>query len=104
MGIFERTEPRHVKETGGSTVSNKKGGILSQALGSLAGKPQPSIKIGGPALPVARRGKIAIMGWFDPAVRKLLREISYENGISQQDLIREALNMMFRKYGKAEIA
>lgn len=86
---------------------SKKGGSILQALGSLAGKPQPSLKTrdgAGYPIPAARRGKKAIMGWFDPAVGEQLRQISYEERISQQALLREALNLMFKKYGKAEIA
>lgn len=88
-------------------MSNKKVGAISQALGSLAGKPQPSIKMrdgAGYPIPAARRGKKAIMGWFDPAVGELLREISYEERVPQQALLREALNLMFKKHGKNEIA
>ena len=84
-----------------------KKGIIAQALGSLAGKTQPSIKThdgAGYPIPAVRRGKKAIMGWFDPAVGELLREIAYEEHVSQQSLLKEALNLMFEKHGKAKIA
>ena len=84
-----------------------KKGIFAQALGSLAGKPQPSIKMrdgAGYPIPAVRRGKKAIMGWFDPAVGEMLREIAYEEHVSQQSLLKEALNLMFEKHGKAKIA
>ena len=58
----------------------------------------------GLSIPAVRRGKKAIMGWFDPAVGEMLREISYEERVSQQSLLKEALNLMFKKHGKAEIA
>jgi hypothetical protein len=86
---------------------NKKAGLIQRALESVSGKPPPSIKMrdgAGYPIPAARRGKKAIMGWFDPAVGEQLREISYEERVSQQALLREALNLMFKKHGKAEIA
>jgi len=88
-------------------MSNKKPSLIQQAIETISGKPQPSIKMhyaGGQPIPAVRRGKKAIMGWFDPAVGEQLRQIAYEQRDSQQALLREALNLMFKKYGKAEIA
>jgi hypothetical protein len=107
MGILEWTESRHVEKRGVSKVSDKKKSRISEALGVLAGKPQPSMKMrdgAGYPIPAVRRGKKAIMGWFDPIVGDQLRELSYEKRIPQQALLREALNMLFKKHGKPEIA
>lgn len=86
---------------------SKKPGLIQQALGNLAGKPQPSIRTrdaAGYPTPAARRGKKAVMVWTAPEAADLLREISFEKRVSQQVLLREAINLLLKKYGKAEIA
>jgi hypothetical protein len=53
----------------------------------------------------ARQGKKVIAGFFDPAVSRQLKEIGLsKNDASIQDLLREALNDLFVKYGKKPIA
>jgi hypothetical protein len=54
--------------------------------------------------PPSREGKRAIAGHFDPAVSRQLRYLALENDTSVQALLREALNDLFRKYGKSSIA
>jgi hypothetical protein len=52
-----------------------------------------------------REGKKAIAAFFDPAVRRQLKEIGLErNDASVQDLLKEALNDLFVKYGRSPIA
>jgi hypothetical protein len=52
----------------------------------------------------AREGKVAIQGYYDPAVRKQLAIMSVMEDRSQQELLAEALNLLFEKYSKPPIA
>lgn len=51
-----------------------------------------------------RMGKRNIAGWFEDPVHRQLRVLAAEEGFSQQDLLGEALNLLFEKYGKNPIA
>lgn len=52
----------------------------------------------------SRRGKKAVTGYYDPAVRQQLAVLAAEEGRSQNDLLAEALNMLFERYHKSPIA
>lgn len=52
----------------------------------------------------SRRGKKAVTGYFDPAVRQQLAVLAAEEDRSQNDLLAEALNMLFERYRKSPIA
>lgn len=52
----------------------------------------------------AREGQTLVGGFFSPLVHRQLKVLAAEQGKSQQALIGEALNMIFAKYGKPEIA
>ena len=52
----------------------------------------------------SRVGKKPVTGFFDPAVRQQLAILAAEEQRSQNDLIAEALNMLFQQYGKSPIA
>ena len=77
-----------------------------------AGKPAPILAedradtaqedAGG--LPPSRRGKVAISGYFDPAVRKQLAILAVKEEKSQAGLMAEALNFLFEHYGEPPIA
>jgi hypothetical protein len=54
--------------------------------------------------PPSRRGTKAVGGHFDPAVSRQLRSIALDEDSSVQELLREALNDLFVKRGKAPIA
>ena len=77
-----------------------------------AGKPVPAeaqAQITGAseaaeALPPSRRGKVAISGYFDPAVRKQLAILAVKHDKSQAALMADALNMLFEQYGEPPIA
>lgn len=56
------------------------------------------------ARPASRVGKKTIAAHFDPAVSKQLKQIGLEHDRSTQELLREAINDLFTKYGKAPIA
>jgi hypothetical protein len=62
-----------------------------------------------PVTPIASRtpsriGKKTVAAHFDPAVSKQLKQIGLETDHSTQALLREAINDLFTKYGKAPIA
>lgn len=52
----------------------------------------------------SRRGKKAVTGYYDPAVRQQLAVLAAEEARSQNDLLAEALNMLFERYRKSPIA
>lgn len=54
--------------------------------------------------PPSRQGTKTIAGHFDPAVSRQFRILALEQDKTGQDLLREALNGLFRKYGKPPIA
>ncbi len=51
-----------------------------------------------------REGKVSITQWVDPIVRKQLAQISLDEDKDQYELINEALNLLFEKYGRSTIA
>jgi hypothetical protein len=66
---------------------------------------QPEAQDGqGGYMAPSRRGKKAVTGYFDPAVRQQLAVLAAEEQRSQNDLIAEALNMLFERYGKSPLA
>jgi hypothetical protein len=52
----------------------------------------------------SREGKVTISGAYDPAVRHQLKQIALDNDTTIQQLLCEALNDLFQKYGKPPIA
>jgi hypothetical protein len=87
-------------------IEKAKGQTLTDQLQALAGKAKAAETSEGSAYPVApsRRGKKAVTIWVDPLVADQLKEIAFLHRKSQQALFREALNILFAKYGKPEIA
>jgi len=51
----------------------------------------------------SREGKGNVTGYYPPAVKKQLRFMAAERDTNIQDLVAEALNDLFAKYGKPEI-
>lgn len=52
-----------------------------------------------------RAGKVNVTGYFDPAVRRSIRLIQAEHPeLTQQDILAEALNLVFARYGVPETA
>jgi hypothetical protein len=51
-----------------------------------------------------REGKSNVTGYFPPEVKKQLRILAAERSTTIQDLLAEALNDLFAKHGKPEIA
>ena len=54
--------------------------------------------------PLSRAGKRQVAAYFSPAVKKQLKLLTVENDSTVQGLLAEALNDLFAKYGKPEIA
>ncbi|MFL6417319.1 MAG: ribbon-helix-helix domain-containing protein [Bryobacteraceae bacterium] len=57
-----------------------------------------------PARPPSRAGKKAIAGFFDEAASKQLRRLGLDQDKTIQELLGEAINDLFEKYGLSRIA
>lgn len=70
----------------------------------LEASPQPEVatQTNGYFRP-SRVGKGNVTGYYPPAVKKQLRFMAAEQDTNIQDLVAEALNDLFAKYGKPEI-
>jgi hypothetical protein len=58
----------------------------------------------GPFFRPGREGKSNVTGYFPPEVKKQLRILAAERSTTIQELLAEALNDLFAKHGKPEIA
>lgn len=58
----------------------------------------------GGTLPPSRRGKKALTAYFDPEVIKQLKLLAVAEEKTVQALVGEALNELFKKYGRPHIA
>ena len=64
----------------------------------------PAVKGRGQNRPGARKGQVLIGGFFAPEVHKQLKMIAVEGDITLQELLADALNTIFARAGKPEIA
>lgn len=77
----------------------------SSALGSTkASDPQAESTQAGADPGKGREGTVAITAHLPPGVRQQLKAIALEQGTTVQNLVAEALNDLFAKHGKPEIA
>ena len=75
------------------------------AAGAAAvGTKQASGRSGQEAQPPSRAGKRQVAAYFPVPVQKQLKLLAVENDTTLQNLLGEALNDLFAKYGKPEIA
>ena len=51
-----------------------------------------------------RAGKVAVTQWVDPLVRKQISLIALDTDRYDYEVVNEALNLLFEKYGKPPIA
>lgn len=51
-----------------------------------------------------REGKVSITQWVDPVVRKQIAQLALDVDRDQYELVNEALNLLFEKYGRSPIA
>ncbi len=77
----------------------------------IKNQPTPVDRSGATASPRPdRAGKTNITGYFDKPVKWELQDLATERSralgrkVTAQELLAEALNELFKKYGKAEIA
>jgi hypothetical protein len=59
---------------------------------------------GGAPRQKGREGKVSITQWVDPVVRKQVAQIALDEDKDQYELMNEALNLLFEKYGRSPIA
>ncbi len=64
----------------------------------------PPATKGASARPPSRQGAVQIAAFFPEDVRSQLKVVAAEQRRDVQDLLAEALNLIFVKYGKPEIA
>lgn len=75
----------------------------------------PALPLDEPAQPVraktqkvqdapSREGKVAISGYFDPAVRQQLQILGIRQEKTMVAMMAEAFNLLFEKYGESPIA
>ena len=57
-----------------------------------------------PGQPPSRRGKKALIGYFNPSVSKQLKQIALDEDSSVQHLLGEAIDLLFEARGKPMIA
>jgi hypothetical protein len=73
---------------------------IGAALERFSRRPPP----GKAYVPPSRKNRKSITTWQDETALKELRDLSHERGRSQQELIAEALNLLFAKHGKRTVA
>jgi len=54
--------------------------------------------------PDPRQGRRILSTWLNPAVIRQFKTLAFQNDKSQQEMMAEALNLLFRKYNLPEIA
>lgn len=79
---------------------------ISERLSALGGKAKSTktLDTERPTKKFARDGKQGWNTYHDPAVVAQIKLVCIEHGMTQQDFAREAINMMFARYGKGQIA
>ena len=76
-------------------------------MAAIAGRPQlPGSDQIAPKVPPppSRQGKKGLTIWLDPAVIRALKQLAAETDRTQESLVREALNQLFKDHGKPPIA
>jgi hypothetical protein len=77
---------------------------MRHAAGTVAAGGEPPIPSPRKYLPPGRVSKVQLSVFFEKPVRKQLRALGLEHDKTLQDLLREAINDLFAKYGRPEIA
>jgi len=65
---------------------------------------RPTARKTAPEAAVSREGKINVSAYFPPEVKSSLRLVQAKRGGKVQDLLAEALNLLFAKYNVPEAA
>lgn len=79
-------------------MAQKKAGSLFKAPQAEPATPAPVERQG------TKTGRHLISGMFEPAAYRQFGMLAAELGVDKRELLREALNDLFRKHGKAPIA
>ena len=66
--------------------------------------PAKAVAASTPQAAPSRNGRKHVGGYFDPAVSKQLRGLALEEDSSVQQLLEEALDLLFQERGKPTIA
>jgi hypothetical protein len=88
----------------------KKGGLLAAMQTKAGSVPRPAERRrqpeprGAVSKSPGRDGKRNVTGYFPPVVNKQLKQIGIDHDKTIQRLLAEALNDLFVKYGKPEVA
>jgi hypothetical protein len=79
---------------------------ITERLAELGGvkKAPKTLDTTPPPKRYARDGKAGWNTYHDPAVIAQIKLVCIEQNMSQQDFARQAINMMFARYGKGQIA
>jgi predicted HicB family RNase H-like nuclease len=99
LGQFDKRPA--TKEEGASAPEVKRQATPARPRKKPEVVPQPQGRAG---LPPSRQGKKALTGYFDPEVVKQLKVMAAAEDTTIQALMSEALNDLFKKYGKPHIA
>jgi hypothetical protein len=79
-----------------------------QPLDTKASIPQPLVEPPVRKPPTGQQpgrvGKKPLIGYFSPECMKQFKQITLDRDTTQQDLLAEALNDLFQKYGKPTLA
>ena len=68
-------------------------------------RPEPEKRdVYGHKVPESRVGRQGLTTWLQPAVIRQFKTLAFTQEKSQQKLMEEALNMLFKHYGVPEIA
>ena len=84
------------------TFERSPGTTPSQA--AVTSSQQPEERRGSAMQSPSRRGKKALIGYFDPTVSLQLKRIALDENSSVQHLLGEALDLLFQSRGKPTIA
>jgi hypothetical protein len=76
--------------------------VVPSRASSARGVEEPR-RVGAPRQK-GREGKVSVTQWVDPVVRKQIAQIALDEDKDQYELVNEALNLLFEKYGRSPIA
>lgn len=82
---------------------------LKEEAASTPSLPPPAVETPEKArlktpVPPTREGKKVISGYFDPAVKRQFAQIALNDDLSHQQVLAEALNLLFQSRGLPQIA
>ncbi len=87
-------------------AEKKTTGDLTSAMQLVSGRAQPVAppESAAPYVAPSRVGMKAKTFFLNPSAMRQLKQLALDQGTSEQDILVQALNDMFRKHGKPEVA